>query len=297
MLRLWRDKRYGNKRTTVKVEGEGKRKHVTTNPIKFSWDHQVFSAKTNSTVRSIYKDFWYRLNKIREELDLNHLDAKGKRKEINFKSMREYGRTQAYNVTLDREFAEYHFGHKIRYKNKGTEIELKQFKECELKAFTFLDASLRNDLLKQGSKNMLEMEAKLREELNQSNQKIAKLTYRDWLRDYKDKIFNKIEREVKRDLDRKSQPSDYYIGSRDITIDIEEQTEEFSKWFKENEGKDLDNDQIANINIKELTIQVDTLCELDKTRKYFELDKTKIGTQEGFNEFIKKFIEANPQFK
>ena len=200
--------------------------------------------------------------------------------------MREYGRTQAYNVTLDREFAEYHFGHKIRYKNKGTELELIQFKECELKAFTFLDASVMNDLVKQGSKNMLEMEAKLREELNQSNQIIAKLAYSDWLRDYKDKIVNKMEREVKRDSDRKSHPTDYYIGSREITIDIEEQTEQFSKWFKENYGKDLDNDQIANINIKEVKIQVDTLCELDTTPKYFELDKTKIGTQEGFREFI-----------
>lgn len=297
MLKLWRIKRYEDKRTTVKIEGEEKRKHETTNPIKFSWDHHVFSAKTSSKPISTYADFWYMLNKLRNELELNYLDAKGKRKEINLKSLREYGRTQAYNETNDIEFAEYHFGHKTGYKNKGTIKELEQFKQCELKAFTFLDASVMKDLMKEGSKNMAEMEEKLREELSQSNQLIAKLAYNDWLRDYKDKISNKIKHEVQRVLDRKSNPNDYYIGDREITIDIEEQASEFPKWFKENYGKDLDNDQIAKINIKEVTIQVDTLCELDTTPKYIELDKNKIGTQEGFMEFFKKFIEANPQFK
>jgi integrase len=296
MLRLWRKKRYGDKRTTVKV-GEGKRKHKTTNPIKFSWDHQVFSAKTNSEIKSNYLDFWYKFNSIRNDLQLDYLDAKGKRKEINLKSLREYGRTAAYNVTFDKEFAEYHFGHKTNYKNKGKELELEQFKQCELKAFTFLDASIMKDLVKEESKNMIEVEAKLRKELSQSNQILAKLAYNDWLRDYKDKIFNKIKREVQRDLDRKSNPNDYYIGDREITIDIEEQSSEFQKWFKENYGKDLDGDKIAKINIKEVVLQVDTLRELDANPKYIELEKNKVGTQEGFMEFFKKFIEANPQFK
>lgn len=260
MLKLWRTKRYGDKRTTVK-DSNGKRKHVTTNPIEFSWDHHVFAAKTTSTTKSTNGDFWYRFNKLRNELELNYLDAKGKRKEINFKSLREYGRTQAYNETGDIEFAEYHFGHKTRYKNKGSIKELEQFKQCELKAFTFLDTSVMNDLIEEKSKNMVEMEEKLRKELKQSNENFAKLAFTTWLKDYREGIFNKIKREVRRELDRKSNPDNYFMGGRDITIDVEEQTSEFPKWFEENYGIKLTKDQVEKLQIKEVIMTIPNISE------------------------------------
>lgn len=247
-------------------------------------------------------------------MKLDYLDAKGKRKEINLKSLREYGRTQAYNETLDKEFAEYHFGHKIRYKNKGTDKELEQFKKCESKAFTFLDPLLMAEYGRPDRKKIEGLEKKIKEneelekyyerqlklvETRHATDKeslellLAKSEYNRWIKEYQNHKIGQIETEVEEEKAKKANPSDYFVGIKEIKISVDEQTKEFKRYFKESfDGKELNDEQVEKINIKEVFLKVHQLCELNKKPIYINADPT---TEEGMT-IISKAIFGLPQF-
>ena len=214
-LKIWKHEKYADKYTT-EVKGNGKRKGVINNKLKYDKRDLIF-AKRNRNInpkedemvqktQSLYDTLLKKFFTVRKKLKIEEKNEDNGQNLFTPKSLRHYVKTEVSMVTRDPEYSEYFIGHHVNYRDRGGQRERDNFAIAE-KALTFLDPNILISYGKTDLKKLEDLERKskqidyLTEQLKQMDEKM-KQQRKDFLKykfeqeenSYSDFITSKYER-------------------------------------------------------------------------------------------------------